>query len=69
MEIKHQEKKVMDYMNLVLGVILMTVFIWLLYRNRNRSGFIQSWLAIETIVGIIAGVYLVFTSVHSLLIH
>ena len=53
----------MDYTRLIFGIILFSIFVWILFRNIHRSGFVHSLLRIDTIAGIVAGVYLVVTSV------
>ena len=58
----------MEYLKLVVGLVLTIVFIWLLRRNFKKSGFIPALLRLDTIGGIIAGLYLAVTSIHSLLI-
>jgi hypothetical protein len=57
----------MEYIKLILGIILILVFSWLLIRNLKRSGFMNALLRIDTIGGIIAGFYLVITSIGSLM--
>jgi hypothetical protein len=57
----------MDYINLMLGVVLLTAFTWIFIRNSKRSGLLHSYLRIETIAGMVAGLYLIFTSAHALL--
>jgi hypothetical protein len=56
----------MEYVNLILGIILVIAFTWVLVRNSKRSGFLHSLLRIDTIGGIVGGLYLVFASVFSL---
>gem|GEM_PF-1350563 len=58
----------MEYIKLILGIGLLAVFTWILIKNSKRTSFIHSLLRVDTIVGMIVGVYLVFTSVHSLFI-
>lgn len=57
----------MEYINLVLGIGLLIVFIWLSKRNSRRIGFIFSLAYIDIIIGITCGIYLIFTSIHALL--
>lgn len=59
----------MEYMKLILGIGLLAIFTWLLIRNGKRSGFIHTLFRIDTILGIVAGLYLIITSVHSFLGH
>ena len=56
----------MDYIKLIFGIGFIIVFIWLLVRNSKRSGFINALFSIDIILGLVAGVYLIFTSVHIL---
>jgi hypothetical protein len=53
----------MEYFNLILGVVLVIAFTWILIRNSKRSGLLHSLLRIDTIGGIVGGLYLVFASV------
>jgi uncharacterized membrane protein YdcZ (DUF606 family) len=59
----------MEYINLVFGIILLTAFTWILVKNSKRTGFLHSLFRFDTIVGIIAGLYLTLTSAISLLSH
>jgi hypothetical protein len=56
----------MEYVNLILGIVLVIAFTWVLVRNSKRSGFFHSLLRIDTIGGIVGGLYLVFAAVFSL---
>jgi hypothetical protein len=56
----------MEYVNLILGMGLVIAFTWILVRNSKRSGFLHSLLRIDTIGGIVGGIYLVLASVFSL---
>jgi hypothetical protein len=58
----------MEYVNLIAGVGLTATFIWLLLKNSKRTSFINALLRFDTVFGLIAGVYLVFTSTYSLLV-
>lgn len=58
----------MDYTRLILGIALLAVFTWLLIRNSKRSGFIHTLFRFDTIVGMVAGLYLIISSVNALLI-
>jgi hypothetical protein len=58
----------MEYVNLVAGVGLTATFIWLLLQNSKRISFINALLRVDTVFGLIAGVYIVFTSTYSLLV-
>jgi hypothetical protein len=56
----------MDYLKLLAGIGLLIVFGWLLVRNAHRKGFINGLFAIDTLLGLIAGLYLVITSLNAL---
>jgi hypothetical protein len=57
----------MEYIKLFIGILIILVFLWLLKKNINRKGMINAMLQIDTIVGIIAGFYLVITSMAALM--
>lgn len=56
----------MEYMKLFVGIGILVVFCWILVRNSKRTGILHSLLRVDTIIGIVAGLYLVFTSVLAL---
>lgn len=56
----------MDYVKLVAGLLLLLVFGWLLIRNGKRIGFLQVFFSIDILLGLIAGFYLLITSVVSI---
>jgi hypothetical protein len=58
----------MEYFKLILGLGLTVTFIWLLMKNSKPTSFINALLRVDTILGLVAGVYLVLTSTYSLLI-
>jgi len=58
----------MEFFKLISGIILTVVFLWILVRNSKRTGFIHALGRIDTILGVIAGIYLTLTSAISLLI-
>ena len=58
----------MDYTRLILRIALLAIFTWLLIRNSKRSGFIHMLFRFDTIVGMVAGLYLIISSVHTLLV-
>jgi len=58
----------MDYTRLFLGIALLVIFTWLLIRNGKRSGFIHTLFRFDTIVGMVAGLYLIISSVNALMI-
>jgi hypothetical protein len=58
----------MEYMMLILGIGLLAIFTWILIRNWKRTGMIHTLFRIDTIVGVLAGLYFVFASVKSLIL-
>ena len=58
----------MEYMKLLLGIGLLVAFTWILIRNSKRTGMLHSLIRVDTKVGIIARLYLVFTSLNSLIL-
>lgn len=58
----------MEYLKIIVGLALTATFIWLLLKNSKRTSFINALLRFDTVSGLIAGVYLVFTSTYSLLV-
>lgn len=56
----------MEYVNIFLGIGLIGICTWLLLRNLKRSGIINAVFRFDTIVGIVAGLYLLVSSIHSL---
>ncbi len=58
----------MEYTKLILGLVLTITFIWLLVKNSKRTSFINALLRVDTILGMIAGMYLTFSSAYSLLV-
>jgi hypothetical protein len=58
----------MEYFKLILGIVLLVAFTWILVKNSNRTSFIHALLRIDTLLGLVASVYLVFTSAYSLLV-
>ena len=59
----------MEYIKLISGLVLAVTFIWLLMKNGKRTGFVNALLRVDTVLGIVAGVYLIFASTFSLLVH
>jgi hypothetical protein len=57
----------MEYLKLILGIGFLVSFTWILVRNSKRKGFLHSLIRIDTILGLVAGLYLVVTSTISLL--
>ena len=58
----------MEYMKLLLGIALLAAFTWILIRNSKRTGMLHSLIRVDMIAGVIAGLYLVFTSLNSLIL-
>jgi hypothetical protein len=58
----------MEYFKLILGLVLTVTFIWLLIKNSKRTSFVNALFRVDTILGLVAGVYLVFSSTQALLI-
>ena len=56
----------MDYIKIIAGFALLIIFSWLLIKNSKRKGFMDALFQIDTILGIVAGLYLIITSVTSL---
>ena len=56
----------MEYIKIIAGLALLIIFSWLLIKNSKRKGFKDALFQIDTILGIVAGLYLVITSVISL---
>lgn len=57
----------MEYFKLISGVVLVAVFFWILTKNSRRTGFLQAIIRVDTVLGTVVGLYLVFTFVNSLL--
>ena len=53
----------MEYIKLILGIVLIAASTWILVKNSKRSGFLHALIRVDTVVGMVAGIYLVFTSV------
>jgi hypothetical protein len=54
----------MEYMKLISGIILLLIFTVILIRNFKRKGLIHLLFRIDTVIGMLAGAYLVITSLH-----
>lgn len=55
----------MEYISLLAGIALCSVFGWILVKTRHRSekGFWYDWIRrFDVLVGIVAGLYLIITS-------
>lgn len=57
----------MDYLKLSLGIILLVAFVFVLQKNSKRKGFVNALSFPDTLLGIVAGLYLVITSIVALL--
>jgi hypothetical protein len=57
----------MEYMKLILGILFLIAFSVILAGNSKRSGFLHGLFRIDTIIGIVAGLYLIVTATISLL--
>lgn len=57
----------MDY-KLILGILLTITFTWFLVKSIKRYGFPKGLLAVDIIVGIFAGLYLLVTSIYTLIV-
>ena len=59
---------IMEYIMLILGVALAFGLTWVFYRNlKNTSRYNFALTGIDTMIGIVAGIYLVVTSLTSIL--
>jgi hypothetical protein len=56
----------MDILKLIIGLVILAVFAWIFKKNINRKGVIHSLFRIDTVIGLVAGFYLIFTSIYSL---
>lgn len=56
----------MEIFKLIVGVVLLGAFLWVLYQNRKRTGLFNALVRIDTLVGIVAGMYLVITSIQAI---
>jgi hypothetical protein len=56
----------MEYVELTLGIILIVTYTWLVIRRRKKSSLFESVFHFDIIIGMIAGLYLVITSIYSL---
>ena len=53
----------MEFGRLILGAALIVVFGWFLIKNVKRYGVAKALFSLDIILGLIAGLYLVITSV------
>jgi flagellar biogenesis protein FliO len=57
----------MELYTLILGIALILVFAWFFMKSVKRYGFPKSLMAIDIIIGLIAGFYLLISSIHHLI--
>ena len=57
----------MELFKLIAGFSLVAIFAWLIYRTRNAKGVLNNIFKFDMIVGIVAGIYLIVSSVGSIL--
>jgi hypothetical protein len=57
----------MEWIQLIIGIGMVALFIWLLGKNAHRRGGINAIFRIDTVIGVIAGIYLIVTAAHALL--
>lgn len=57
----------MVYFKLLIGIALVLGLTWLVAKSRKQAGNSKYLLAPDLIMGIVAGIYLVFTSGHTLI--
>ena len=53
----------MEYGRLILGIILVITFTWFLIKSSRRHGPAKALLSFDIILGLLAGLYLIFTSI------
>lgn len=58
----------MEYLKLCFGIGLTVAFFWILIKNSRRTNFIHSLLRVDTILGVFAGLYLIFSSLQNLIV-
>ena len=56
-----------EYTTLVLGIGLLIAFGWIVIKNRKRTGVLHALIRIDTMLSLVAGLYLIVTSTISLL--
>lgn len=52
----------MDLFNFITGLVVLTLFGWIFLRNIKRKGFLHAYLRLETVTGMIVGLYLIITA-------
>ena len=58
----------MEYFKLILGIVILGTFFWLIVRMTKRSHNVGNTIArIDIIIGLVAGLYLVITSLGAIL--
>jgi hypothetical protein len=56
----------MEWIQLIIGIGMVALFIWLLVKNAHRTGVINALFSIDTMIGVIAGIYLIVTAAQAL---
>lgn len=56
----------MEYLELILGVALTGTYTWLVIRRGKKTSFFESLFHFDIMIGIIAGLYLIITSIYYL---
>jgi hypothetical protein len=57
----------MTYFKLIAGIALFFIFIWFLQKSAKRYGSVKALLSFDIMMGILAGLYLVVTSLLALM--
>ncbi|MGC1240341.1 MAG: hypothetical protein WA874_02075 [Chryseosolibacter sp.] len=57
----------MEIYKLVAGILVLGICTWILARNKDRKGFIHAVFRVDTLIGIIGGIYLILSSTIALL--
>lgn len=55
----------MEYWKLIAGIALIITFGWFLRKNSKRYGMAKALISIDIILGLLAGLYLVISSVFA----
>jgi len=57
----------MDYLKFFGGLLVFFVFVGLLWRNSKQKGFASAIFSFDIVLGLIAGLYLIISSVAAVL--
>lgn len=57
----------MDYLKIFIGLVLIVVLSLVLFKNIKRKGLVNSLIQFDTLTGLIVGVYVLVTSVQSVI--